>query len=323
MARFEKKLWSDRLSEYPTRRVLTDFTTRQEQIVEVARSEGTIMQEGDTFSQENMNGLENRIADAFNLLYKMAGFEEYAEDVTYIRNDYCVNDNKLYKCIIAEGTETIGEFSPASWLETSLAEAIKTLGPNDTVLSTSTTKALSANQGRLLNNKITGVSTTVSGLRDDVTGLDTGLKSLNNNGLITGLEFDGTDFFITGKSGTAAEVKKKLGSGTISVKAVVTDFELPTRTSYVAMDLDPTKMYYIAITTKGKSTFQEGYLNMNNYLYNDGSYVTSSSGYVPLKSGSKLTVGLGIVKNMTYVRGVNSSDTTLSIYVSIYELCVE
>lgn len=60
---FVKKTWTDRVTEYPTRRTLTkeDGTT---EIVTVARNEGTVSAEGDAFSAANMNDLERRIADA-------------------------------------------------------------------------------------------------------------------------------------------------------------------------------------------------------------------------------------------------------------------
>lgn len=61
---FIKKIWKDRISEYPTRRQLTKENGDVE-LVTVARSEGTISQEGDAFSAENLNGLEGRIADGF------------------------------------------------------------------------------------------------------------------------------------------------------------------------------------------------------------------------------------------------------------------
>lgn len=64
---FEQKTWTDRLSEYPTRRQLTKSDGSTE-IVDVARLEGTISQEGDAFSAENMNNLEQRIADEFSEL---------------------------------------------------------------------------------------------------------------------------------------------------------------------------------------------------------------------------------------------------------------
>lgn len=58
---FQKKTWKNRISEFANRRKLIDTTTQDEQIVTVARYEGEITQEGDAFSAENMNGLEDRI----------------------------------------------------------------------------------------------------------------------------------------------------------------------------------------------------------------------------------------------------------------------
>lgn len=63
MALFTKKTWKNRLSEYPTRRKLTKENGTTE-LVTVARSEGTVSQEGDAFSAANMNNLENRISKA-------------------------------------------------------------------------------------------------------------------------------------------------------------------------------------------------------------------------------------------------------------------
>lgn len=60
---FEKKTWTDRVTEYPTRRALTkeDGTT---ELVTVTRDEGSVSAEGDAFSAENMNDLESRILTA-------------------------------------------------------------------------------------------------------------------------------------------------------------------------------------------------------------------------------------------------------------------
>ena len=62
---FKKKTWKDRMVEYAGRRKLTNITTKQEVIYDVARSEGTVSQEGDAFSSQNMNDLEQRIEDGF------------------------------------------------------------------------------------------------------------------------------------------------------------------------------------------------------------------------------------------------------------------
>ena len=62
---FVQKTWKDRVAEYINRRILTkeDGTT---ELISVERSEGTISQEGDAFSAENMNDLEQRIANEFS-----------------------------------------------------------------------------------------------------------------------------------------------------------------------------------------------------------------------------------------------------------------
>nr|DAR19304.1 MAG TPA: hypothetical protein [Caudoviricetes sp.] len=64
---FIKKIWKDRISEFPTRRSLTK-TDGTSELVSVARSEGMISEEGDAFSAENMNDFENRVANGFSEL---------------------------------------------------------------------------------------------------------------------------------------------------------------------------------------------------------------------------------------------------------------
>lgn len=64
---FIKKIWKDRISEFPTRRSLTK-TDGTSELVTVARSEGMISEEGDAFSAENMNDLENRVEEGFSEL---------------------------------------------------------------------------------------------------------------------------------------------------------------------------------------------------------------------------------------------------------------
>ncbi len=60
---FVKKIWKNRQSEYPNRRRLT-YENGDSQLVTVAREEGSIAEEGDVFSEEAMNDLEERIAGA-------------------------------------------------------------------------------------------------------------------------------------------------------------------------------------------------------------------------------------------------------------------
>lgn len=65
---FKQKTWTDRISEYPNRRTLTDVSDNTTKIVIVAREEGTISQIGDAYSAANMNDLEQRVADGFSTL---------------------------------------------------------------------------------------------------------------------------------------------------------------------------------------------------------------------------------------------------------------
>lgn len=59
---FVKKVWKDRISEYPNRRTINDgYVTKS---VTVGRDEGTITEAGDAFNATNMNDLEDRIEAA-------------------------------------------------------------------------------------------------------------------------------------------------------------------------------------------------------------------------------------------------------------------
>ena len=72
---FAKKTWKDRIAEFPTRRRLTKEDNTSE-LVTVAREEGTLSQEGDAFSAENMNDLESRIDAEFTAVNgKLSGLK--------------------------------------------------------------------------------------------------------------------------------------------------------------------------------------------------------------------------------------------------------
>lgn len=79
---FAKKTWKDRIAEFPTRRRLTKEDNTSE-LVTVAREEGTLSQEGDAFSAENMNDLENRID---------AEFTEVNGKLQYISNNVDISN---------------------------------------------------------------------------------------------------------------------------------------------------------------------------------------------------------------------------------------
>lgn len=72
---YVSRTWKDRISEYPTRRILTDTTTLEIQQVTVTRDEGTVTEAGDNWDASNLNGMESRINSAFSAL-SACGFVE-------------------------------------------------------------------------------------------------------------------------------------------------------------------------------------------------------------------------------------------------------
>lgn len=82
MAGFLKKIWKPRIVEYPGRRRLDD--TSQPEVYDVSRAEGNIIQQGDGFTADNMNDLEERIASSFNELNEnIDGLTKYVNSSKY------------------------------------------------------------------------------------------------------------------------------------------------------------------------------------------------------------------------------------------------
>lgn len=101
---FQQKEWKNRLSEHPTRRTLTKLGEDADtMLVEVAREEGTIMQQGDPFSAANMNDLEQRIADGIGGGDEnMAPIEEGPEsENAYAVGQLLIYEGQLYRVISA------------------------------------------------------------------------------------------------------------------------------------------------------------------------------------------------------------------------------
>ena len=60
---FVKRVWKDRISEYPNRRTINDGNVTKQ--VTVGRDEGSVTEAGTAFNASNMNDLEDRIEAAF------------------------------------------------------------------------------------------------------------------------------------------------------------------------------------------------------------------------------------------------------------------
>ena len=73
---FVTKTWKDRMVEFAGRRKLKNVSTNESVLYDVSRSEGTVMQAGDSFSATNMNDLEQRIKTEFDNVNSSFAYDE-------------------------------------------------------------------------------------------------------------------------------------------------------------------------------------------------------------------------------------------------------
>ena len=110
---FSLKTWVNRISEYPNRRKLTHEDGSTE-LVTVARAEGQISAEGNAFSAEEMNDLENRIK---------GGFEEVTQSLNNSKKTYInlalpnVTADAKAVCDYINKNYLLGQLSPAYTVE--------------------------------------------------------------------------------------------------------------------------------------------------------------------------------------------------------------
>ncbi len=118
-----KKIWKNRITEFPTRRTLTKEDGSTE-IVTVTRNEGTVSEEGDAFDADTMNNLEERIDAGFTEL----NGKLIASDKVPFR--FGVNSNGEYGYIITNpaGADTVIPFSSEASYAASLYNALKPSG---------------------------------------------------------------------------------------------------------------------------------------------------------------------------------------------------
>ena len=102
---FIKKTWVDRVTQYPTRRVLT-AVSGEENTYDVTRAEGTITAEGDAFNATNMNDFEERIENAFVVTTKI--LNAGATSITIENSDISSNSVlSIYTSIYGVNPETV------------------------------------------------------------------------------------------------------------------------------------------------------------------------------------------------------------------------
>lgn len=108
---YQKKQWKNRVSDYPTRRLITPVGQGDAFVAEIERNEGTITEEGDPFNAATMNDLENRIEQGIGAGSAIIAGEETTSTASkaYSVNQFLIYDNKLYKVIaaIAQGASLV------------------------------------------------------------------------------------------------------------------------------------------------------------------------------------------------------------------------
>lgn len=143
MSLFTRKTWKDRITEYPTRRTLTKADGSVETVT-VARSEGTVSQEGDAFSAANMNDLEARIATAVGDI--LGPFTIPSGSTSYVISDASITETSIIDVYPSNDTADImAAASP------SVSESIQAVGSLTIAFETATTAAITIEAVKVVN----------------------------------------------------------------------------------------------------------------------------------------------------------------------------
>lgn len=143
MSLFTRKTWKDRITEYPTRRTLTKADGSTETVT-VARSEGTVSQEGDAFSAANMNDLEARIAVAVGDI--MGPYTIPSGSTSYVISDASITETSIIDVYPSNDTADImAAASP------SVSKSIQAAGSLTIAFETATTAAITIEAVKVVN----------------------------------------------------------------------------------------------------------------------------------------------------------------------------
>lgn len=143
MSLFTRKTWKDRITEYPTRRTLTKADGSVETVT-VARSEGTVSQEGDAFSAANMNDLEARIAAAVGDI--LGPFTIPSGSTSYVISDASIAETSIIDVYPSNDTADIMAAAGPSASKSTQAAGIVTI-----VFETATTAAITIEAVKVVN----------------------------------------------------------------------------------------------------------------------------------------------------------------------------
>lgn len=168
---FIKKLWKDRISQFPNRRTINDGSVTKQ--VTVGRDEGTITEPGTTFDASNMNDLEQRIEDA------------YGDVVSLVASEVAV---QYHGDVIFDNTPTashgVGYAVTSDGLKTALDGKANTSDIPDELNDLSDVETITPSQGEALvwdgTKWVNGTVSTVGNL-DDLSDVDTTGKATGDS----------------------------------------------------------------------------------------------------------------------------------------------
>lgn len=122
---FVPKEWKARLVEFAGRRTLTNVSTGETAVYDVARNEGAVSQEGDAFSAANMNDLETRISTEFGEINKKLSYSSneivigtWIDDKTIYRK--CFTGTFSNDEIVLTGVDTLINLHGSALLATKI-----------------------------------------------------------------------------------------------------------------------------------------------------------------------------------------------------------
>lgn len=163
---FIKKEWKNRLVEFAGRRKLTRVagSIENEIVVDVTREEGTVSQQGDAFSEANMNDLEQRIEDGFNDTIDKNNILDKEEVEANTEAGKYVAD----ALVVKEMNDNLQGFTPIIDPETGQITGYKTKVGADTVFpfSSSSIKGIITPTSIFKNNNIEGPVTNTFSIAD-------------------------------------------------------------------------------------------------------------------------------------------------------------
>lgn len=141
---FQKKTWTDRMVEYAGRRKLTNINTKQAVVYDVERAEGAVSKEGDAFSSQNMNDLEQRVADGFSAVEQTT--TKLNRDLAKGQIQFDIQNGKgFYKAVGADtwtpfktGVTLLGRYSAVSTYDLSNVPGYESLNVDDFLCVTNT-----------------------------------------------------------------------------------------------------------------------------------------------------------------------------------------